>query len=131
MELFRQSWLSCLIIFAVFQGPLSEELGWLGFLPPRLLDKYSPLWASLILGLLWAAGHIAVFFSPLATIGWFTASATAFSILMTVLFWHARGSVLLAVVMHWSVIPGKDIAGISFPSAPQPPDWLSSPSPLR
>jgi hypothetical protein len=56
----------------------------------------------------------------------FTASAVAFSILMTVLFVHTRGSVLLAIVMHGSGMPGKDIARISFPAAAaaEPPDWL-------
>jgi hypothetical protein len=42
---------------------------------------------------------------------------------MTVLFLHTRGSVLLAIVMHGSGMPGKDIARISFPAAPEPPDW--------
>ena len=44
--------------------------------------------------------------------------------LMTVMFLHARGSVLLAIVMHWSIVPGKEIARISFSAAPEPPDWL-------
>jgi hypothetical protein len=40
------------------------------------------------------------------------------------MFLHTRGSVLLAIVMHWSIMPGKDIARISFPAAQEPPDWL-------
>jgi membrane protease YdiL (CAAX protease family) len=124
MELFHQWWLFYMFAFGLFQGPLAEELGWRGFLLPRLLNKYSPLAASVILGLVWAAWHIDVFFSPTSTIALFTASAVALSILMTVLFLHTRGSVLLAIVMHWSVMPGKEIARISFPASPEPPDWL-------
>jgi membrane protease YdiL (CAAX protease family) len=124
LELLRQWWLFYVFAFGLFQGPLAEELGWRGFLLPRLLSKFSPLLASVILGLVWAAWHINMFFSPISTLVLFTASAVALSILMTVMFLHTRGSVLLAIVMHWSVIPGKEIARISFPAAPEPPDWL-------
>jgi membrane protease YdiL (CAAX protease family) len=124
MELFHQWWLFYVFVFGLFQGPLAEELGWRGFLLPRLLNKYSPLIASVIAGLVWAAWHIEVFFSPLPALALFTAGAVALSILMTVLFLHTRGSVLLAIVMHGSVMPGKDIASISFPATQEPPDWL-------
>ncbi len=122
LELFRQWWLFYMFVFGLFQGPLAEELGWRGFLLPRLLNNYSPLQASVILGLMGAAWHINVFFLSISTVVLFTASIVAASILTTVMF--LRGSVLLAIVMHWSIMPGKDIARISFPSAQEPPDWL-------
>jgi hypothetical protein len=78
----------------------------------------------MILGLIGTAWHINVFFSPIPTVALFTASLVAVSILMTVMFLHTRGSVLLAIVMHWTIVPGKDIARISFPAAQEPPDWL-------
>lgn len=124
LEVFRQWWLFYVFVFGLFQGPLAEELGWRGFLLPRLLKNFSPLLAGVIVGLVWAAWHINMFLSPTPTLALFTVSAVALSILMTVLFLHTRGSVLLAIVMHWSVMPGKEIARISFPSAPEPPDWL-------
>lgn len=124
LELFRQWWLFYMFVFGLFQGPLAEELGWRGFLLPRLLNNYSPLQASVILGLIGAAWHINVFFSPISTVALFTASIVAASILTTVMFLHTRGSVLLTIVMHWSIMPGKDLARISFPSAQEPPDWL-------
>ncbi len=124
MELLRQWWLFYIFVFGLFQGPLAEELGWRGFLLPRLLGKWSPLVASVILGLVGTAWHINAFFSPISTLALFTASLIAFSILMTVMFLHTRGSVLLAIVIHWSIMPGKDIARISFPADQEPPDWL-------
>jgi membrane protease YdiL (CAAX protease family) len=124
MELFHQWWLFYILVFSLFQGPLAEELGWRGFLLPRLLHKCSPLEASVILGLVWAAWHINVFFSAISTRVLFTASAVALSILMTVMFLHTRGSVLLAIVMHWSVVPGKYIVRTFFPASQEPPDWL-------
>jgi hypothetical protein len=75
-------------------------------------------------GVVVAAWHINIFYTPISTIALFTASAVAVTILGTVLFLHTRGSVLLAIVMHWSILPGRDIARISFPAAQEPPDWL-------
>jgi membrane protease YdiL (CAAX protease family) len=124
LELFRQWWLFYMFVFGLLQGPLGEELGWRGFLLPRLLNKFSPLGASVILGVLWGIWHMNVLFSAPSRIALFVASAVALSVLMTVLFLHTRGSVLLAIVMHWSIMPGKDIARISFPAAQEPPDWL-------
>jgi hypothetical protein len=85
MELFHQWWLFYIFVFGLFQGPLAEELGWRGFLLPRFLNKYSPLLASVIAGLVWAAWHSEVFFSPLPALALSTAGAVALSILMTVL----------------------------------------------
>jgi CAAX protease family protein len=124
MELFHQWWFFYMFAFGLFQGPLAEELGWRGFLLPRLLGKHSPLTASLILGLIVSVWHINIFFSPISTIALFAASAVAVTILSTILFLHTRGSVLLAIVMHWSILPGRDLARISLPAAPEPPDWL-------
>jgi membrane protease YdiL (CAAX protease family) len=124
MGLFHQWWLFYVFVFGLFQGPLGEELAWRGVLLPRLLDKYSPLEASLILGLIWGTWHINVFFSRISTWGLFTASTVAVSVLMTVMFLHTRGSVLLAIVMHWSIVPGKYIIGTLFPASQEPPDWL-------
>jgi uncharacterized protein len=124
MEIFHQWWLFYVFAFGLLQGPLGEELSWRGFLLPRLLNRFSPLGASVILGVIWGVWHLNVLFSPPSTIALFAASAVALSVLMTVLFLHTRGSVLLAIVMHWSVVPTKDIVRISFPAAPQPPDWL-------
>jgi uncharacterized protein len=50
MELFQPWWLPYVFAFGLFQGPLAEELGWRGFLLPRLLSHYSPFLASVILG---------------------------------------------------------------------------------
>jgi uncharacterized protein len=132
MELFHQWWLFYIFVFNLFQGPLAEELGWRGFLLPRLLDKCSPLKASVILGIVWAVWHLPAgtvtggpyYFHTVAGTLLFTTRTVALSILMTVLFLHTRGSVLLAIVMHWSGTLGKYIVGVLFPAAKESPDWL-------
>ena len=43
---------------------LGEELGWRGFLLPRLAARQGPLRASLVVGLLWGLWHLPAFWLP-------------------------------------------------------------------
>ena len=90
---------------------LFEELGWTGFATPRLLEKYSPLKAGLLLGLLWSFWHVlADFVSNISTMGagwviWFLIfwilPLTAYRTLMTWLYSHTK-SLFWAQLMHAS-----------------------------
>ncbi len=123
-NLLNHWWMLYIWAFGLLQGPLGEELGWRGYLLPRLLQKHTPLNASILVGLVWAAWHFDIFFHSFVADALFFASAVALSILMTTLFLHTRGSVLLAIAMHASGFPGKDIARTVFPTAADTPDWL-------
>src|SRR5215207_2020174 len=54
---------------AVFPLALFEEIGWRGFVLRRLLDRYSPLTATLMVGIPWALLHFVLFlvFVPTAS----------------------------------------------------------------
>jgi membrane protease YdiL (CAAX protease family) len=88
-------------LFAVFSGPLGEEIGWRGFALPRLLERHSALMASLILGAVWAVWHL-----PLILVDDFTTYGAFMPVIAAVVFtWvfqNTRGSVLLAILMHVS-----------------------------
>jgi membrane protease YdiL (CAAX protease family) len=93
------------LLFQIFFFWLTEETAWRGFALPRLQSKYNPTISSLILGLLWGLWHIPLFFIPgsfQSTIPFtgFILSAVAISILMTWVFNHTKGSVLVAAVFH-------------------------------
>jgi membrane protease YdiL (CAAX protease family) len=76
-----------------------EELGWRGYALPRLQARYSPLMASVILGVLWGAWHLPMFISGM--IAWpMAVSIIAMSVLWTGLFNQTRGSVLIAFLLH-------------------------------
>ncbi len=86
-------------------GPAGEEPGWRGFALPKLQDRYSALGASLILGALWAVWHLPFFFIP----GTFQSTTPFFifalgtianSILLTWVYNHTRGSILMMFLFH-------------------------------
>ena len=95
---------------------LWEEIGWMGFALPRLQEKYGPLMASVVLGVLWALWHLPAYFNstqvvadkvglgeldrllyllpPLILLATFT------RIVMTWLFNVAMGSVIVVTLFH-------------------------------
>src|SRR5215216_4567708 len=76
-----------------------EEPGWRGYALPRLQTARSALFASLILGVVWAFWHL-----PLFITGQQQWSDIVFIIVWTITFtWvfnNAEGSVLIVVLMH-------------------------------
>jgi len=93
-------------------GPLGEELGWRGFALPRLLSRFGPVGASLLLGGLWTFWHVPMMlWSPGASMPSFMSLSitsvviymvqiTAETALMTLLFLRTNKSVLLAIGAH-------------------------------
>ena len=108
-------------------GPLGEELGWRGFALPRLLSRFGPVAASLLLGGAWTFWHIPMMlFSPGASLPSFmTLSVTAVLIylvqltaltaLMTFLFLRTNGSVLLAVLAHLTFNSAENVVSGGLP----------------
>lgn len=79
-----------------------EEMGWRGFVLPRLQAKYSALRASLILGLVWGFWHLPKFLAPGSStpIAWFLLKMLAEAVLFTWLYNNTRGSLLLVTLFH-------------------------------
>ena len=96
---------------------LGEELGWRGFLLPRLQARYSALVSSIILGIVWGLWHLPLFMlegmSPTyemgqawgvvpALLGYTVVVVIPYSILFTWMYNNTKGSLLLAFVFHAS-----------------------------
>ena len=104
-----ESWL-LMLASVVFSTPFQagEEIGWRGYLLPRLSDRVGLRAASLIVGLVWACWHLPFFFiaggdksgQPFAP---YLLGVTALSVSMAWLYWKTRGSLLLTMVMHATV----------------------------
>lgn len=105
-----------------------EEIGWRGYALPRLQARYSALYSALVLGLIWALWHIAIYirsFNP-TWFAWYVVSVLAKSVLITWAYNGSRGSLLLATLYHatWNTsgiflpittrLSGADIGAYAF-----------------
>ena len=96
------------LLFAAIKGPI-EEFGWRGFALPLLQRKFPPIWASLILGVVWGVWHFPVFLlSGTQQSNWsfapFFVGCIAISVIVTVLFNASRGSLFLAALFHFMLM---------------------------
>jgi membrane protease YdiL (CAAX protease family) len=96
-------------IFTLFLNSFEEEIGWRGFALPHLQNHYSPLIASLILGVIWTIWHFPNYIPQLLSEGViiFTILCLAkFLLIIPITFiytWvynHTRGSLLLVILLH-------------------------------
>jgi membrane protease YdiL (CAAX protease family) len=86
-------------------GALPEEYGWRGYALGRLQSSFSPLVASLILGIIWSLWHLPLHFIPGTTqyvipVWEYAAQTIVLTILYTWLFNHTGGSVMIAALFH-------------------------------
>lgn len=96
-----------LVLISLTDG-LGEEVGWRGWLLPRLLERTRALEASLLLGVVWAAWHLPLHWtdgSYLAGVPVWTlfARLPATAIVFTWVYRHTHGSTLVAVLLHAAV----------------------------
>jgi uncharacterized protein len=96
------------LLLMIFAGGGLEEPGWRGFAQERMLSRFSPLTASIILGIIWTFWHAPLFFVPGSSqqgmqIGWYTGSVIGISITLTWLFIKSRGSAFLAIIFHGGI----------------------------
>jgi membrane protease YdiL (CAAX protease family) len=84
----QPSTLSVVIFFVVyFIGAIGEELGWSGYVIDPLQNRYGALYASIILGIIWAVWHIIPWSQAHQTVAW--------------IFWQSIGTVFLRIIMVW------------------------------
>ena len=93
---------------ATIKGPM-EEFGWRGVALPLLQRKLTPLWAGLVLGVIWGLWHLPAFMlSGTQQSQWavapFFIGCIALSVIVTPLFNASRGSILLAAFFHFTVM---------------------------
>lgn len=53
-----------MLLLSLVSGPLNEEFGWRGYALDRLFYLFGFLRASLLLGIIWTAWHLAWYFTP-------------------------------------------------------------------
>jgi membrane protease YdiL (CAAX protease family) len=93
------------LLQSLLLGPLGEEFGWRGLVLPLLQRQFSPFWASIILGVVWAIWHTPAFLMEgTAQSAWsfgpFFVGLIAITVILTPLFNASRGSLFIAILYH-------------------------------
>jgi membrane protease YdiL (CAAX protease family) len=99
-----------------------EEIGWRGYALPRLSERFGLPMSSIVLGMIWAAWHLPLFFFPgSSTLGQsfplYLLQVTAISVTIAWLYWRTGGSLLLVMLFHAAVNNLKDIVPSAVPAA--------------
>lgn len=92
-------------------GPMGEELGWRGYLLPKMMAKYSAFKSSIFVGLAWGLWHLASFTFPgaalpdfmgvsLLSIGVYFCYTIAESLVFTFIYLRTKASVVIAILLH-------------------------------
>ena len=89
-------------------GPISEELGWRGYLLSKLQLKLNAIVSSVFIGIVWAFWHLPLFFLigtsqhelHLPFIG-FLVGTVAVSIIFTWINNNTNSSIWAAILLHW------------------------------
>lgn len=99
---------------AIFLGPLLEETGWRGFAQPLVFQRAGIFVTGLMIGTIWTFWHAPLWFAAegsslsggdfsLAGLAAYWLFLTGQSILVAALLIRARGSVLIAMLVHQGV----------------------------
>jgi membrane protease YdiL (CAAX protease family) len=102
IDMLRVTWPTLWIVF-IFAA--AEELGWRGFVLPRLLDRYPAITASLILGTIHTIWHWPLillphqYMSDIPVVPW-TIAIVAEAVVLTWIFRNTGYSVLMVALEH-------------------------------
>ncbi len=112
--------LASFTINLLFGGSLGEEIGWRGFLLPRLLRMHNPLIATVILAVVWAVWHAPIDLTTgllvqgpaaiLVRIIW----TLPIAVLFTWFYLKSSGDLLVALMLHTSLNTLSDFGFSSF-----------------
>jgi uncharacterized protein len=108
----------------IISGSTGEELGWRGFLLPRLRARLGPTGAAVAMALLWALWHVPAFYTPgmphrFMPMGTTLAAIALFGVFLAALFFRGGNSVLPTMAAHIALnvilgIGGVNLASVTF-----------------
>lgn len=94
------------IIIGVFImiGAVAEELGWRGYVLPKLLPHHSALYSALLIGVVWGIIHLGLTLPGQMNAGSYWLSTilyiTGLSIILTWLYIQTRGNLVIPILFH-------------------------------
>jgi membrane protease YdiL (CAAX protease family) len=95
-----------LMVVTMILGPISEEGGWRGYALPKLMERVSPIPASVLLGIVWGAWHTPFWFvegSYQQNIPFlpYVGISALLSIIYARVYLSSRGSLVPVILLHF------------------------------
>jgi membrane protease YdiL (CAAX protease family) len=100
-----------LIATALLTGG-NEEPGWRGFALPALLERFHPVVATIILGVIHGAWHLPLMNRYDTTLGWYLFNILPLTVICNWLYLRSRSSVIPVMLFH----AGTNVVGDFFPT---------------
>jgi membrane protease YdiL (CAAX protease family) len=104
------AFLPVIFLINIFMGgPLAEDIGWRGYILPKMREGMTTLHASILIGVIWAFWHLPYFIFPTwrAAVGnvpffWFLLLTTSWSVLFAWVYVNTE-SILMPVLFHAAI----------------------------
>lgn len=105
------------ILLQLLTGAVGEELGWRGFLLPRLAERLGKLGAGWTMAILWSLWHIAAFYFPGTPHQMMPPLPNLlftlfFGVFLAFVFTRTGGSVFATMVAHLSINVATGMGGV-------------------
>ena len=126
-------WYGMLLAVAVSMwAQAGEEIGWRGYALPLMAKKFGLALSSVLLGVVWAAWHLPLFYIAAAdtfnqSFPVYLLQVTALSVIMAWLFWKVNGNLLPLMVFHAAINNTKDIVPTASKASASPFTFNTSP----
>ena len=109
-----------MFVVQLVTGAVGEELGWRGFLLPRLGKRFGEMTAAWVMAILWSLWHVAAFFvpgmphqiMPLSTLLF----VALFGVFLAFVFNRAGESALATILAHLSMNIASGFGGVQLSS---------------
>ena len=115
----QAAFMAPVVILFAFPGAFAEELGWRGFVLPRLQNKFNALLSSIVVAIFWGAWHIPlrIYFGDLGAnehAGYVLAviDFIPIAIIYTWIYNNTKGSLLLVTLFHIGQQLSNNLLGV-------------------
>lgn len=106
-----------------------EEFGWRGYILPKLLARFAPLKSAVMLGIVWSAWHLPMYYMAYKDFGSYMIPAfltigfinlTLQTVIMTFLYMKSKGSIRLMILYHYTITSSSILLGAFFKTVSTP-----------
>ena len=91
------------LVWVLFTAGGNEEPGWRGFAFPALLERFHPLLATLVLGVIHSAWHLPMLKVYGDTFGWYLFNVMPLTVILNWFYLKSRRSVIPVMLLHAGV----------------------------